>query len=119
MLEVAYTCVQYPGQRRYSRFKEIIIPYIVTGFGGNPRLADVGGVPYLMPHVQREKVSELCIQSRKNFFKHDVVEILDSRLVAKDTRILISGGSRIFHVGAPTSKMGTPFVILLFLPTFL
>ena len=56
-----------------SSFKEIIIPYIVTGFGGNPRLADVGGVPYLMPLVQREKVSGLCVQSHRMFFKYDVV----------------------------------------------
>ena len=30
--------------------------YIVIGFGGSARLADVGGVPYMMPKVHREKV---------------------------------------------------------------
>ena len=62
-----------PRTEKVLTCKEIIIPYIVTGFGGNPRLADVGGVPYLMPLVQREKVSGLCVQSHRMFFKYDVV----------------------------------------------
>ncbi len=30
--------------------------FSLPGLGGSPRLADVGGVPYLMPLVQRDKV---------------------------------------------------------------
>ena len=30
---------------------------IFTGLGGSPHLIDVGGVPYLMPIVKKDKVS--------------------------------------------------------------
>ena len=31
--------------------------HIFAGLGGSPRLIDVGGVPYLMPIVKKDKVS--------------------------------------------------------------
>ena len=31
----------------------------MSGLGGSPRLLDIGGVPYLMPSVQKEKLYEM------------------------------------------------------------
>lgn len=34
-------------------------PPLLTGICGKPRIADVGGVPYLLPLVQKDKVSKM------------------------------------------------------------
>lgn len=41
-----------------------ILSDCISGLGGNPQLLDIGGVPYLLPFVNREKLYDLASLSK-------------------------------------------------------